>query len=409
MSKRVVVTGMGGISPIGHNWEEVQDNLKNLKSGVEYIADWDQFDELVTRCGAPVKNFEKPAHYTRKQVRSMGRVSILSTRASEIALIDAGLLEDPIITSGAMGVAFGSCTGSTDAIWQFARMRAEGSMRGITATSYIRMMPHTTAANVGLFFHLKGRVIPTSSACTSGSQGIGYSYEAIKNGKQILMIAGGAEELCVTEAAVFDVMYATTKLNDTPQLTPRPFDEERDGLVIGEGAGALVLEDLEYAKARGAKIYAEVVGFGTNSDGSHITQPSHETMMKSMEMALDDAKLSPDAIGYVNAHATATELGDIAESIATHNLFGSNIPVSSLKSYMGHTLGASGSLESWMSIEMMNNNWYAPTLHLKNIDNRCAELDYIKDKGRQMQNEYVMNNNFAFGGINTSLIFKRWG
>ncbi len=222
------------------------------------------------------------------------------------------------------------------------------------------------------------------------------------------MAAGGAEELCAADSAVFDTLFAASLKNDTPELTPRPFDAGRDGLVIGEGAGTLILEDLEHAQARGATIHAEVVGYGTNSDGAHITQPTAATMQAVMELALQDAGLSPDAIGYVNAHGTATEFGDIAETTATHAVFGSRMPISSLKSYFGHTLGACGALEAWLTIEMMNRDWYAPTLNLDNVDPRCGELDYIAGQGRTLHNEYVMSNNFAFGGINTSLIFKRW-
>ena len=221
------------------------------------------------------------------------------------------------------------------------------------------------------------------------------------------MIAGGAEELCVTEVAVFDTLFATSVRNDAPETTPRPFDAERDGLVLGEGAGTLILEDWEHARARGATIYAEVAGFGTNSDGSHITQPKAETMQIAMELALADAGLSPSAIGYVNAHGTGTQQGDVAEAQATWNVFGAKVPVSSLKSYMGHTLGACGALEAWMSIEMMRTGWFAPTVNLTRVDPLCAELDYIVDAGRELQCEYIMSNNFAFGGINTSLIFRR--
>ena len=406
--KRVVVTGMAGLSPIGNDWDTIYQNLKANKNGVVYVKEWDKFNELLTRLAAPVKNFETPEHYSRKQIRSMGRVSLLSTRATELALIQADILNSTALTNGSTGVAYGSSTGSTDAIWDFARMRAEGSMKGITANSYVKMMPHTTASNISLFFKTKGRVIPTSSACTSGSQAIGYSYESIKFGKIPVMIAGGAEELCVTEAAVFDVMYAASRLNEMPSLTPKPFDQNRDGLVIGEGAGTLILEELEHANARGAKILAELIGFGTNSNGTHITQPCPQSMEAAIREALKDAHLPPEAIGYVNAHATATDLGDIAESIATHKVFGEKIPISSLKSYMGHTLGASGSLEAWLSIEMMNHDWYSPTVNLNVIDTRCSPMDYIMHNGREMQHEYVMSNNFAFGGINTSLIFKRW-
>jgi len=406
--RRVVITGIGGISALGQDWPSISANLKAQKNCVVRLDEWDKFDGLNTRLAAPVTDFQQPAHYSRKKTRAMGRVSIMATRASELALIDAELLDDPVVTSGAMGVAYGSSTGSTDPIIPFGNMLNTGDMSGVTATSYLRMMAHTTAVNIGVFFGLKGRVHTTSSACTSGSQGIGYAYEAIKYGQQDLMLAGGAEELCPTEAVVFDTLFATSTQNDAPSTVPKPFDQHRDGLVIGEGACTLVLEELEHARDRGATIYAEIVGFGTNSDGLHVTQPSSDTMEKAIRLALNDANLAADSIGYVNAHGTATDRGDIAETHATHAVFGASQPISSLKSYTGHTLGACGSLEAWVSIEMMNQGWFAPTLNLSTIDPQCAQLDYIKDEIRHINTDYVMSNNFAFGGINTSLIFKKW-
>ena len=270
-------------------------------------------------------------------------------------------------------------------------------------------MAHTTAVNVGVFFGLKGRVIPTSSACTSGSQAIGYGYEAIRYGRQRLMLCGGAEELSGPGAAVFDTLFATSTRNDEPQLTPRPFDKRRDGLVVGEGATTLILEEYEHAKARGATMYAEVVGFGCNSDGAHITQPTAETMAAAMRMALDDARLPASAIGYVSAHGTATDRGDVAESHATAEVLGTRTPISTMKSYVGHTLGACGALESWWAIRMMREGWFAPTLNLDERAADCAELHYLTGAGRVIATDVVMNNNFAFGGINTSLIVKAVG
>ncbi|MEL4392561.1 MULTISPECIES: beta-ketoacyl-ACP synthase [Shewanella] len=408
MSRRVVITGMGGISALGQDWDSVKARLQAGQNAVVRMDEWDRFDGLHTRLAAPVNDFSTPAHYSRKKIRSMGRVSLMATRASEMALEDAGLLHDPLIASGAMGIAYGSSTGSTDPITAFGDMLKHGDMSGVTATSYIRMMAHTTAVNVGVFFGLKGRVLTTSSACTSGSQGIGYAYEAIKYGQQDLMLAGGGEELCPTEAVVFDTLFATSTRNDTPELTPRPFDRDRDGLVIGEGACTLVLEELEHAKARGARIYAEVLGFGTNSDGLHVTQPNADTMEKAIRLALKDANIAPQQIGYVNAHGTATDRGDAAESRATAAVFGEQMPISSLKSYTGHTLGACGALEAWWSIMMMRDGWFAPTINLENVAEDCAELDYIRAEGRALDTDLVMSNNFAFGGINTSLIFRRW-
>ena len=296
-----------------------------------------------------------------------------------MALLDAGLLDDPAIRDGRTGIAYGSSSGSVDPVRIFGHMLESGSMQGVTSTSYIQMMPHTTAVNVGLFFGLKGRVIPTSSACTSGSQGIGYAYEAIRFGRQTIMLAGGAEEISAPGAAVFDTLFATTCRNDSPTTTPRPFDRDRDGLVVGEGAATLVLEDYEHAKARGARIYAEILGFATNSDGSHITQPESATMAFVMQQALDDAKLPPSAIGYVSAHGTATDRGDVAESHATVSVLGAGKPISSMKSYLGHTLGACGAVEAWWSIEMMRRQWFAPTINLANPDPACGELDYLDE------------------------------
>ncbi|MCK9563816.1 MAG: beta-ketoacyl-ACP synthase [Bacteroidales bacterium] len=405
--RRVVVTGMAGFSPVGSDWASIEHHLRNGITGIRTMAEWDRYPDLNTRLGAPVTDFALPAHYTRKRVRSMGRVALMSTRATELALADAGLLGNPLIEDGRMGVSYGSSTGSPDAVADFGNMLLNQASVGINANSYLKMMSHTAAVNIGVFFSLKGRVIPTSSACTSGSQGIGYAYEAIKYGHQDLMVAGGAEELCATEAAVFDTLYATSTRNGAPQLTPRPFDRDRDGLVIGEGACALILEERQHALARGASIHAEIAGFATNSDGSHVTQPEAETMYRAMAQALENAGLAPRDVGYISAHGTATERGDIAESQATYRLFGGTTPISAFKSFTGHTLGACGALEAMVAIEMMKRGWFHPTANLDNPDDNCAPLDYIREHGREMAVECVMSNNFAFGGINTSLLFVR--
>ena len=405
--RRVVVTGMSAITALGDDWATFKTGLEQGQNVVKVMPEWDYLDGLNTRLAAPVLHFEKPAHYKRKQVRSMGRVSLMSTRATELALEQAQLLDHPALTDGRTGISYGSSVGSTEPLVNFSRMMDTGNMSGVTATSYIQTMSHTAPVNVGVFFGLTGRVITTSSACTSGSQGIGYAYEAIKFGRQDLMVAGGAEELCITEAAVFDTLYATSVKNDTPALTPRPFDTDRDGLVIGEGACTLILEELEHALARGAKIYAEIIGFGCNSDGKHVTQPTAATMQIAIEQAVEDAKIDIAEIGYVCAHGTATDRGDIAETNATANALGKK-PISSLKSYLGHTLGACGAIEAWASINMMQDNWFAPTINLDNIAPECGDLDYIRGEGREIHTDVVMSNNFAFGGINTSLLFKRW-
>ncbi|WP_046874236.1 beta-ketoacyl-ACP synthase [Vibrio diabolicus] len=406
MSRRVVVTGMSGVTAFGNDWQSVEPKLRDCLNATQYMPSYEQYDGLNTKLAAPILDFELPKHYKRKQVRGMGRVSKLATVATENALNQAGLIGNDVLTNGQTGIAYGSSTGSTDAIGAFGVMLNEKTTKAITATTYVQMMPHTTAVNVGLFFGLKGRVIPTSSACTSGSQAIGYAYEAIKHGYQTVMVAGGAEELCPTESAVFDTLFATSLKNEDPKSTPRPYDSDRDGLVIGEGAGTLVLEEYEHAVARGAKIYAEIIGFASNCDAAHVTQPQMETMQICMEMALQNAGITAEKIDYVSAHGTATERGDIAESNATANALG-KVPISSLKSYFGHTLGACGAIEAWLGLEMMHTGWFNPTLNLENLDEQCGDLDYIAGQGRELDVKYLMSNNFAFGGINTSIIFKK--
>ncbi len=407
MTKRVVITGMGGVTAMGDNWATIRQKLIEGKNAVQNMPSWREYNGLNTNIAAPITDFVLPEYYTRKKIRAMGTVSLYATRATELALIRAGLLNDPVLTNGDTGIAYGSSTGSTKAVGDFGSLLNDKNTYGITATTYVQMMPHTAAVNVGLFFGLRGRVIPTSSACTSGSQAIGYAYETIKHGYQKVMVAGGAEELCPSEAAVFDTLFATSQCNDNPGLSPRPFDKNRDGLVIGEGACSLILEEYEHAKARGAIIYGEILSFATNCDASHITQPRKETMQICIEQALQKGNISSNAIGYISAHGTATQRGDLAESLATAAIYGNNTPISSLKSYFGHTLGACGALEAWLSLEMIYDGWFAPTINLTEPDPVCGDLDYIMHAGRALDVEYIQSNNFAFGGINTSLIIKR--
>ena len=404
--RRVVITGMAGITALGERIEQIREAIAKGQNAVRYMPDWEPYQDVRTRLAAPVLDFTMPEHFTRKTTRGMGRVALMSVISAENALHDAGLHGSAIIQSGQTGVAFGSSSGSVAAVTELGDLLLNQNGRKINATTYIRMMAHTSAVNISVHFGLKGLTLPTPSACTSGSMAIGQAFEAIKYGKQTVMLAGGAEELSVASAAVFDVLFATSCQNNQPENTPRPFDQDRDGLVIGEGAACLILEEFEHAKARGAHIYAEVLGYGSNTDGKHVTQPDHEQMGRCMELALGDANITPEQIGYVNAHGTSTEQGDIAESQATARVLGKT-PISSLKSYFGHTLGACGAIEAWLSIDMLNRQQFAPTINLENIDARCGDLDYIKGQAREINADTIMSNNFAFGGINTSLIFKQ--
>jgi len=408
MNRRVVVTGGSCVSALGQSWQEILANLKSKKNYVVRMEQYEKYTQMNTKLAVPV-NFTPP-DYPRQKIRGMGRVALMATYSADCALKSAGLADkEEILNSGRFGVAYGSSMGSVDALLEFFSMLSSDRCDGITATTYIRSMPQTCAVNIGVFFGLTGRIITTNTACTSGSMSIGNAYEAIKYGSQDIMLAGGADELSVTSSAVFDTLFATSTKNDAPNTVPRAFDKSRDGLVVGEGAGTLVLEEYEHAIARNAKIYAEIAGFGTNTDGSHITQPNRDTMQVALELAIQDAKISPSEIDYVNAHGTATDRGDIAESFATYNALKKSVPVSTLKNYIGHTLGACGAIEAWISIMMMCEGWFAPNINLENIDAGCAPLDYIQGDGREIDTKYIMSNNFAFGGINTSLIFKKWG
>lgn len=404
--RRTVITGAGNLSPLGNDWPSIYTTLKNAQSRVCIIPDWQDIQGLSCAMAAPV-DFAAPEYYSRRELRSMGRVAQLAVHASELALLDAGLKDSSVLNNGRCGVAYGSVTGSPNALLEFVSVLTEKNASSMKATSYLRSMSHTAAVNIGVFFGLTGRVVTTNSACTSASQAIGAGYELIQSGKQDVMLVGGADEMTAAHSAVFDTLLATSNRKELPISTPRPFDRDRDGLVIGEGASTLVLEALDHAEARGAEILAEVVGYATNTDGHHITQPNTQTQMQCLQMSLEDAELDADAIEYVNAHGTATDAGDISESHATHNVLG-KVAISSLKGHMGHTMGACGALEAWMSIKMMQENWFAATLNLEQPDPKCAPLDYIVGQGREITTNYIMSNNFAFGGINTSLIFKRF-
>ena len=399
---RVVVTGLGLATPIGNSLRAASGALREDRHGIVKMPEFAQIEHMQTRLGAPIRGLS--LSYPRKRVRTMGRVSLLSLYATEQALAEAGLCHEDLL-GGRTGVAYGSTSGASSVNEEWCRkLFVTRGLSGIQSTDYIKFMSHTCAANLAIYFGLTGRVISTCSACVSSSQGIGAGYEAIRAGVQDVMICGGAEEMHFSHAAIFDIMFAASRRNDEPELTPRPFDKARDGLVIGEGAGTFILESYDHARARGAHILAEIMGYGTNCDGTHVTNPSAEGMAGAMRLALQDAGVDASRIDYVNAHATGTEVGDIAESLATAKVLGVRTPVSSTKSFTGHTLGACGAIEAAFCIAMMQEGWLAPNRTLDVVDERCAKLDYIGKEPRALKPRITMSNNFAFGGINTSLV-----
>lgn len=402
MSRRVVVTGIGLATPIGNSYREVKGALRAQRHGIRTLPEWQAIRGLGTQLAATVD--VDLSGYSRKKVRSMGRVALLSTFATQQAIDDAGLSEEEL-RSGDLGLAYGSTHGSTSALERFCRtLFVDDSLRGIAGTAYLKFMSHTCAANLAQFYGIRGRVVSCCAACVSGSQAIGSGYELIKHGVQETMLCGGAEEMHYLHAGVFDIMFATSTRNDSPAETPRPFDRHRDGLVIGEGAGTLVLESYDKARRRGARIYGEIIGYGMSCDGTHITTPSVGGMEEAMRRALSDAEISRERVDYVNAHATATEIGDICESKATAAVLGTGVPISSTKGYTGHTLGACGAIEAAFCLATLEDGYLPASRNLREVDPRCAPLDFLLEP-RDLSCTIVMSNNFAFGGINTSLLF----
>lgn len=404
--RRVVITGLGLVTPIGNTLDDAAQGLREGRSGVHVQEEWARIGHMATRLAGQVKDV-KLAGRDRKKIRSMGRVARLALTATERAIESAGLAPEEV-SHARTGLAYGSTHGSSTAYVDFARpLFARDSFEGLPSTSYLKFMSHTCAANLAQYYGIHGRVVSTCAACVSGSQAVGAGVEAIRAGAADRMICGGAEELHWTHAGVFDVMLATsTKYNDRPDTSPRPFDAERDGLVVSEGAATVVLESLEAATARGATVLAEVLGYGTNCDGTHVTNPSAEGMAGAIRLGLEDAGVRADDIDYVNAHATGTDVGDLAESRAMNEVFGERVPVSSVKGYMGHTLGACGAIEVGLCVAMMQGGFIAPTKNLRSPDPRCAPLQHVIAEPREAALRTVMSNNFAFGGINTSLVLR---
>ena len=398
-----MVTGAAGLSPLGNDWASNRAALQQGRSGVVYDPAYEHIAGLTTCLTAPVRDFVLDQGLAAE---GWGRVSQMALAATTQALAQSGL--DPsILSSERVGLAYGSTSGSPPAMEAFSRAVFDRSLDDLSPALFTQLLTHTCLVNLARRLGVGGRLLPTSSACTSGSQAIGFAYELIQDGYQDVMLAGGAEELHVICTAVFDVMRATSTRHDDPGGGSRPFDQHRDGLVVGEGAATLVLESLAHAQRRGASILAEVVGFATRADGHHVVNPSPEEMAQVQWDALANAGLQPSDVDYVCAHATATEVGDLAEAQATASVFGPTMPISSLKGHMGHTLGACGALEAWACLLMMREGWLAPTLNLQNVDPRCAPLDFVQEL-RHTRIRHAMSNNFAFGGVNTSLIFKTW-
>ncbi len=407
--RRVVVTGMGMLSPLGTDVPSSWQGILAGHSGIGLIEHTD-LSAYSTRFGGSVKGFNVEEYLSIKESRKLDLFIQYGLAAGFQAVRNAGL-EVTDANRERIGVAMGSGIGGLTNIEETSRTLHDSGPRRISPFFVPGSIINMISGFLSIHLGVQGPNYAIATACTTGTHCIGMAARNIAYGEADVMIAGGAEmAACGLGMGGFGASRALSTRNDEPARASRPWDKGRDGFVLSDGAGALVLEELEHAKARGATIYAELIGFGMSGDAYHMTSPPADGAgaARCIANALRDARLNADQVQYVNAHGTATDQGDIAESHATREVLGDAVPVSSLKSYMGHTLGACGALEAWMTVEMMRDGWFAPTINLSNPDPRCASLDYIMGEGRRLDIDHAMSNNFAFGGINTSLVFRRW-
>lgn len=404
--KRVVITGRGVICPLGNSVDAMMAGIAAGTNAVEYMAEWTAYHGLRSLVAAPAK-LENEKAIPRQARRSMGRLAIFAVQAAEQAVADAGLSPE-MLSSGRVGCIAGSTMGSAGSINEtFELMLPEKDLSNLTSMKFFQCVSHTAAMNISQHLGINGVVMATSAACASGLQAVGSGYDLIRAGRQDVVLCGGAEELHATVTGSFDVLYATsTNHNDDPQNTPRPFDRDRDGLVCGEGGGMLVLEAYDHAIARGAKIYAEVLGYSTCGSGAHVSQSNSGAMVRCLKEVLVESGINADEVDFISAHATATQHGDVEEAEAIGEVFGCQVPVNSLKGYMGHTLGASGAIELIAALEMMAKGTIYPTLNLKHIDPACAGIQHVQSL-LQKPIKTLVKNSFAFGGINASLVCRK--
>jgi 3-oxoacyl-[acyl-carrier-protein] synthase-1 len=401
--RRVVVTGMGIVSSIGNNTQEVLASLREAKSG---IIKADKYAELGFRCqvhGAPLMEPEEVVD--RRAMRFLGRGAAWNHVAMEQAIRDSGV-EEGDISNERTGIVMGSGGPSTRTIVEAALTAKEKGPKRVGPFAVPKAMSSTASATLATWFKIKGVNYSISSACATSNHCIGNAAELIQWGKQDMIFAGGCEDLDWTMSVLFDAMGAMSSgFNDTPEKASRAYDKDRDGFVIAGGAGVLVLEELEHAKARGAKIYAEIAGYGATSDGYDMVQPSGEGAVRCMKMALATCK---PPIDYINPHATATPIGDLREIEAIREVFGAKAPViSATKSLSGHSLGAAGAQEAIYSLLMMNNGFICESANIENLDPAFEDMPIVRERRDNVKIGAVLSNSFGFGGTNASLVFKR--
>lgn len=409
--RRVVVTGMGIICPTGNSVEEAWRNAAAGRTGVGPITLFDT-SHLENHFGGQVKNFDPDEFLGKREARRTDRVTQLGVYAAKQALDDSGLEITPDNRYD-IGVVMGSGIGGIDSLFKSVQAFLERGANAVSPLMVPMMLPDSASGKVSMMFGLRGPNFAISTACATGNNSIGEAAEIIRRGKAKAILAGSSEAgLRDITIASFNNMKAISRRNDEPERASRPFDIDRDGFVVAEGAAILVLEDLEHAQARGAKIYAEILGYGHTSDAYHITAPleTGEGAARAIELALEDAGLCGEDIDYINAHGTSTPLNDKSETLAIKNALGERayeIPISSTKSVTGHLMGAAGSVEAVFSIKAMLENFVPPTVNLDNPDPEC-DLNYTPNVGVAHPIDAVMSNSFGFGGHNAVLVFGRY-
>jgi 3-oxoacyl-[acyl-carrier-protein] synthase II len=410
LTRRVVVTGLGLICGVGNSTAEVWKALLAGQSGVKRITGFDATN-FACQIAAEVKNFDPLNYIEKKEVKKMGRFIHLAIAASDEAFQQSGLKITPE-NAERVGVHIGSGIGGFDIIEREHSALIEGGPRKISPFFIPSAIINLAAGQVSMRHGAKGPNEATATACTTSAHSIGDSFRIIQHNDADVMIAGGAEA-AITPMGVggFAAMRALSTRNDEPEKASRPWDQARDGFVIGEGAGIMILEELEHAKKRGAAILAEVAGYGMSGDAHHMTQPApeHEGGFRVMRNAVRDAGVSPNVVGYVNAHGTSTPIGDTLEAHAIRNFFGEHkLAVSSTKSMTGHLLGGAGGLEAGITVLALRDQKLPPTINLENPDPDTAGMDLVPNQSRSAEIEYAMSNSFGFGGTNGALLFRRW-
>lgn len=407
--RRVVVTGVGAVTPIGN---DAETSWENAKKGVNGVAKMTRLnpDDFPVKIAAELKDFDVEKYLEKKEARKMDRFTHYAIASAEMAVQDSGLVIDDS-NANRVGVWIGSGIGGMETFETQYEIFLNRGHRRVSPFFVPMMIPDMGSGQVSIRFGAKGINSTTVTACATATNSIGDAFKVIERGDADAMITGGAEAPITKMSLAGFTANKALSLNPDPETACRPFDKDRDGFIIGEGAGIVILEEYEHAKARGAKIYAEIVGYGATGDAYHITAPAPngEGAARAMKMAIDDAGITPDKVDYINAHGTSTPYNDEYETQAIKTVFGEHakkLAISSTKSMTGHTLGASGGIEAIFALLTIRDNIIAPTIHLKNQDEVC-DLDYVPNEAREANVNVVISNSFGFGGHNATLVFKR--